>query len=74
MVSVGLTKSLKNLHSDKVMVRSLQTIETLAYCNEIVAELRSPLGPGVEEAVNVLKNKMGINIRIATGDNIETAR
>ena len=31
------------------------------------------LRPGAEETINVLKNKMGINIRMVTGDNIVTA-
>ena len=38
VVSVGLARSTKNLLLDKVMVRSLQTVETLAYCNELVAD------------------------------------
>ena len=36
--------------------------------------LSDPLRPGVEETINVLKNKMDINVRMATGDNIVTAR
>ena len=36
--------------------------------------LRNPLRPGVEETVNVLKNKMGINVRMTTGDSLVTAR
>ena len=38
VVSVGLAKSMSNLFDDLVMVQSLQTIETLAYCNEIVTD------------------------------------
>ena len=36
--------------------------------------LCDPLRQGAAETVNVLKNKMGINVRMVTGDNISTAR